>query len=469
MNEIHALSASELVALYTKGELSPVDVAHACFRRIESWEPQINAMYLVKREEALAQARAAEARWRAAAPLSPIDGVPITIKENIYTKGDPAPLGCAANASAQAKQEDAPAAARVREAGCVILGKTTMPDYAMLASGVSSFHGVTRNPWKLDRNTSGSSGGAAAAAAARYAPLHLGTDIGGSVRLPATHCGVFALKPSQGRVPVYPPFMGRVVGPITRTVEDAAGLLGVLTQPDARDFTGLPSKSAKYIGAPRSEDSSWVKSLRIGLLHNTRAGLTTDPEIRDAVQQAGTALEGEGAKLDELKPFLTQEMLDGLFQFFEARSYNDFAQLSREEQAKVLPHVAQWCTRRAPEFTGRQLMQAYLRIMEMRQAAVAACGQYDFVISPTSPILSFAAEAASPSTDPENPLPISYTVPYNMSEQPAAALNWRFSDGLPVGLQVIGRRFDDEGVLRLARILERIRPGQKEWPEPAVP
>ena len=149
----------------------------------------------------LEAAKASEARWRAKQPLSPLDGVPVTIKENIYTKGDPAPIGTKANDDAAPQPADSPPAARLREAGCVILGKTTMPDFGMLSSGLSSIHGITRNPWRLDRNTSGSSSGAGAAAAAGYAPLHLGTDIGGSVRLPATHCGIFALKPSLGRVP----------------------------------------------------------------------------------------------------------------------------------------------------------------------------------------------------------------------------------------------------------------------------
>src|SRR5690349_10267041 len=206
MAEIHDLSARELAAAYAMRELSPVEVTRVALERIAAWEPRINAMYRVSAERALAEAHAAEARWRAREPRSPLDGVPITVKENIYTRGDPAPIGTRANEDAPAQGADAPPAARVREAGCVILGKTTMPDYGMLSSGVSSLHGVTRNPWRLDRNTSGSSSGAGAAAVAGYAPLHLGTDIGGSVRLPAVHCGIFALKPSLGRVPIVPPF-----------------------------------------------------------------------------------------------------------------------------------------------------------------------------------------------------------------------------------------------------------------------
>jgi aspartyl-tRNA(Asn)/glutamyl-tRNA(Gln) amidotransferase subunit A len=188
------------------------------------------------------------------APLSPLDGVPVTLKENIATKGDPAPIGTAANAPASPQADDAPPAARLRQAGCVILGKTTMPDYGMLSSGVSSLHGITRNPWDTTRNTSGSSSGAGAAAAAGYAPLHLGTDIGGSVRLPATHCGIFALKPSHGRVPVYPPYLGRVTGPMTRDVESAAAMMNWLALPDARDYMSLPYRAIDFTAA-------WMRSI----------------------------------------------------------------------------------------------------------------------------------------------------------------------------------------------------------------
>src|SRR5499425_1413523 len=247
MPALHELTAHQLASAYATHALSPVEVVRAALARIDAWEPKIHAMYRIARDTALTEAAASEARWKSGAPLSAIDGVPLTIKENIYTRGDLAPLGTSANAAAPPQAADAPPAARVREAGCVLLGKTTMPDYGMLSSGLSSLHGVTRNPWQLDRNPSGSSSGAAAAAVAGYAPLHLGTDIGGSVRLPATHCGIFALKPSLGRVPVYPPYLGRVAGPMTRTVADAALLMNVLSRPDPRDFMSLPSAPHDYL------------------------------------------------------------------------------------------------------------------------------------------------------------------------------------------------------------------------------
>jgi aspartyl-tRNA(Asn)/glutamyl-tRNA(Gln) amidotransferase subunit A len=463
MPSIHDLSAAEISAAYASAELSPVEVTRALLARIDTWEPRLNAMYRVDREGALKQARDAEARWRVQAPLSPLDGLPVTIKENIATRGDPAPIGTAANLPAPPQPSDAPPAARLREAGCVILGKTTMPDYGMLSAGVSSAHGVTRNPWNTAKNTSGSSAGAGAAAAAGYAPLHLGTDIGGSVRLPATHCGVFALKPSLGRVPVYPPYMGRVTGPMTRDVEAAALMMNWLSLPDERDFMSLPYRAVDFAAGLDDLD---LRKLKIGLLPDMRAGLPVHAQVRAAAQAAARALESAGAKVEEMKSFLTPEMLDGMGKFFEARSYNDFVQLQPERQKKVLPFIAEWCNWRAARFTGRDVMQAYAQVMAMREAAVAACEPYDYVISPTSPILPYEAELPCPGNDPHNALPhIAFTVPYNMSEQPAASVNWTFSaDGLPIGVQLIGQRFDDAGVLKLSRKIEMLRPAQRPWP-----
>jgi aspartyl-tRNA(Asn)/glutamyl-tRNA(Gln) amidotransferase subunit A len=462
MATMQELDALQVAAQYAAGGLSPVEVARACLERIEAWEPRLNAMYRVDRENALAAARASEARWRARQPLSPLDGVPVTIKENIYTRGDPAPIGTKANDDASPQPADAPPAARLREAGCVILGKTTMPDFGMLSSGLSSIHGITRNPWNTARNTSGSSSGAGAAAAAGYAPLHLGTDIGGSVRLPATHCGIFALKPSLGRVPVYPPYIGRVTGPMTRDVASSAALMNLLARPDARDFMSLPYQQADYADI----DGLKPKGLRIAFLPEMKVGFAPHPEVRAAAAAAAKALESAGAVVEEIPSFLTEALMDGMSRFFEARSYNDYCQLPPAKQAKVLPFIVEWSGWRAKDFTGRDVMAAYGSYVALREAAIKATHAYDFVLSPTSPILPYEAELAAPGNDPRNAFPhICFTVAWNMSEQPAASLNWTFSkDKLPIGIQVIGRRFDDLGVLRLSRALERMRPQQLPWP-----
>ena len=464
MAATHEMDALQVAAQYSGGVLSPVEYTRACLERMEAWEPSLNAMYRIDREGALSAAKAAEARWRSKQPLSPLDGVPVTIKENIYTKGDPAPIGTLANEDAAPQPADSPPASRLREAGCVILGKTTMPDFGMLSSGLSSIHGITRNPWNTKRNTSGSSSGAGAAAAAGYAPLHLGTDIGGSVRLPATHCGIFALKPSLGRVPVYPPFIGRVTGPMTRDVAASAALMNLLSKPDARDFMSLPFEDIDF--SKGLEKSLNLKNLKIGFLPDMKVGLPVNAEVAAAAAAAAKALAAAGAIVEQMPSFLTAELLDGMCRFLEARSYNDYMQLSPAKQAKVLPFIAEWSTWRAKEFSGRDVMAAYNGYVSLRDTTVRACQPYDFVISPTSPILAYEAELPSPNNDPRNALPhIAFTVPYNMSEQPAASLNWTFSkDGLPIGIQVIGRRFDDLGVLRLSRALEQMRPAQKPWP-----
>ena len=196
-------------------------------------------------------------------------------------------------------------------------------------------------------------------------------------------------------------------------------------------------------------------------------GLAVHPEVRAAAESAASALAGAGCAVESIRSFLTAEMLDGMCRFFEARSYNDLMQLAPAKRAKVLPFIAEWCSARAAQFSGRDVMQAYTQVMAMREAAVAATAPYDFLLSPTSPVLPYEAELAAPGNDPHDALPhIAFTVAYNMSEQPAASINWSTSsEGLPIGVQLIGHRFDDAGVLRLARVVEELRPAQRRWPE----
>ncbi|MGH8766064.1 MAG: amidase family protein, partial [Burkholderiales bacterium] len=285
---------------------------------------------------------------------------------------------------------------------------------------------------------------------------------GGSVRLPATHCGIFALQPSLGRVPVYPPYIGRVTGPMTRDVASAAALMNILAKPDARDFMSLPYQPENYTDL----DGLDLKDLKIGFLPDMKVGLPVHAEVRAAAEAAAKALAAAGASVREMKPFLTAELSDGMCRFFEARSFHDYSQMPPAMQAKVLPFIAEWSTWRAKDFSGKDVFAAYQAYVTMRDVTVRACQPFDFVLSPTSPILPYEAELPSPNNDPHNALPhIAFTVPYNMSEQPAASLNWTFSkDKLPIGIQIAGRRFDDLGVLRLAHLLEQMRPKQLPWP-----
>ena len=463
MPHFQDLSAGELLAGYRARSFSPVEVVQALLAHIDAWEPRLHATWLLRPDAALAQARASEARWLRGAPCGPLDGVPMTLKDNIATQGDPTPLGTAALPLVPA-DADAPPAARLREAGAVLVSKTTMPDYGMLSSGLSSFHALARNPWDPAKGPGGSSSGAGAAAAAGYAPLHLGTDIGGSIRLPAGWCGVFGLKPSLGRVPIDPPYTGRAAGPITRSVHDAALMMQALSAPDARDSMSLPPETIAWAEA---DTPLPLRGLRLGLLLDADCGLPVDPEVRTAVAQAARLFEQAGAHVEPMRPFLTRQMLDGMDHFWRMRSMMDLRTLVPAQRAQVLPFIRDWAMS-AHGLDGPQVFQASQQFHATRVATVRACQPYDFVLSPVAPITAFAAELPSPTDDPLRPLEhIAFTVPYNMSEQPAASINCGYSaTGLPIGLQIAGRRFDDLGVLRLARAFEQLRGPQRPWPQP---
>ena len=456
------LSAVELLDAYRTRKLSPVEAMRSVILRLEAFEPHIAATFLCAPERALREARASEARWAKGEPIGPLDGVPVTIKDNIATRGAPTPLGTAASDMAAATG-DAPPAARLREAGAILFAKTTMPDFGMLSSGLSSYHRLARNPWKLDRNPGGSSAGAGAAAAAQYGPLHIGTDIGGSIRLPAGWCGVFGLKPSAGRVPIDPPYIGRVAGPITRSGVDAALMMATLSLPDVRDYSSLKFEALDWTVKPAAS-----KGLKLGLMLEAGCGDPVSPSVRAAVERAARDFEQAGAFVEPLPPFLNQEMLDGLDCFWRTRALVDIEALTPEKQAAVLPFIREWAYS-AKGLSGRDVFKGFSQIYAMRKAAVAATSRFQYVLAPTAPMTAFPAEWASPSRDPLRPFPqIGFTVAFNMSEQPAASVNCGFDgDGLPIGLEIIGGRFDDVGVLAAARAYEIIRStAMLAWPEP---
>ena len=460
--QLFRMSATALLEAYKSGALSPLEAMRSVLDRVARFEPHISATYLLSPERALAEAKASEERWRRGQPIGPLDGVPATVKDNIATKGDPVPVGTAASDMTPAAA-DAPPAARLREAGAILFSKTTMPDYGMLSSGLSSFHKLARNPWNVARNPGGSSAGAGAAAAAGYGPLHVGTDIGGSIRLPAGWCGLIGLKPSGGRIPIDPSYYGRVAGPLTRTVEDAALMMATLTRPDARDYSSLPPQALDW----RVKPLDW-RGVKVGLLVEAGCGDKPTPTVRREIERAARDIAAAGAIVEPLAPFLTQEMLDGLDRFWRMRSLIDLNALPAEKRAKVLPFIRVWAEA-ATGLDGETVFRGFNQMREMAKAAVAATLPYDFVISPTSPDVAYPAEWAMPSNDPYNAMAhIGFTVAYNMSEQPAATVNCAYDDdGLPIGLQIVGRRFDDLGVLSAAMAFEAMRAGEaRPWPEP---
>jgi aspartyl-tRNA(Asn)/glutamyl-tRNA(Gln) amidotransferase subunit A len=461
VTSLHDLSAVDLLAGFRAKQFSPSEVLEDVLAHIAVWEPHIKALYAFDPDGARTVAKASTERWQKGEPTGALDGVPVTIKDNIATKGVPVPLG-AASVKLVPATVDAPPAARLREAGAVIFSKTTMPDYGMLSSGLSSFHPLTRNPWDLSKNPGGSSAGAGAAGAAGYGPLHLGTDIGGSVRLPACWCGLVALKPSLGRIPIDPFYVGRVAGPMTRIVDDAALMMSVVSRPDRRDGMSLPPDNINWKALDKP-----VRKLRIGLMLDLGVGQPLEKEVRAVAVKAAKAFESAGAVVTEVDGILTREMLDGLDNFWRARMWDDLAKLSEGERAKALPYIVKW-GESATKLSGVDVIRGFNATMAIRTAAAKLFGDLDYVISPVSPVVNFPAEFASPVNDPEKPFEhIAYTVPWNMSENPALSINGGFSaSGFPIGVQIVGRRFDDLGVLAMAKAFEGMRGPQKPWPSP---
>lgn len=460
------MSAVELTAAYAAGDLSPVEVHDAVQEVIHAREPVLNAFWHHDEEGSRAAAKASESRWAQGEPLGALDGVPVTLKENVARAGVPMPSGNA-GVDPVVPTADAPITARVLEAGGVVLGSTVMPDWGMLSSGVSSLHGITRSPWDPAWTTGGSSSGAGAAAAGGYGPLHVGTDIGGSIRLPGTWLGLVALKPSFGRIPLDAPYLGRCAGPLTRTVADAAVFMSVLARPDPRDWTSLPPADVAW-----DDLDVDVTGLRVGLHLEAGCGAEVDPVVRAAVEEAAAVFARAGAQVEPVGAFLDQGLLDDLDLFWRVRSWRDYHALPAERRSRVLPYIAQWCHGGA-DVSGTKVLECYQSIAQIQARTVAATRPYDVVLSPVAPVAAFPAEQPMPFLEEGRGMAhIGFTAPYNMSGQPAISINCGFTgDGRPVGVQISGRRFDDLGVLRAAQWYEANRPPEAvpDWPDAAQP
>ena len=463
MTALTDLDAAGLLAGYASGRFSPTEAMTAVIDHVARWEPHLCALYAFDPAQAMREAAASTERWRRGA-AGPLDGVPVTLKELIATRGTPTPLGTAASVLAP-EAEDAPPAARLREAGAILFAKTTSPDLGMLSSGLSSFHPLARNPWDLATNPGGSSAGAAAAAAAGYGPLHVGTDIGGSVRLPAAWCGLVGFKPTLGRVPIDPYYVGRCAGPMTRTVADAALLMRVLARPDARDATSLPPEKIDW-----ERPLPGVHGLRIGLMPDAGCGMAVDMEILAAVEAAARLFERGGATLMTVPPVLDRGILDGIDIYWRARAWGDISAYPPERQGLILPYILQWA-QGAAAVSGPEAIAGFGATFTLRRRCAALFERVDAVLSPVTPNLSFPADWASPVNDPARPFEhIAYTLPWNMGEQPAVSINCGHSSGgTPIGLQIVTRRHADLQAIQLARWYEGRRGPMPRWPQPPSP
>lgn len=460
-DDIAMMTASRLVKLYRSGELSPVEATRAALARIERYNASLNAFNLVAAETALAAAAESEERWRLGAPRGPVDGVPVSIKDVLLTEGWPTLRGSKAIRRDQPWEEDAPSVARLREHGAVMLGKTTTPEFGWKGVTDSPLDGVTRNPWNPATTPGGSSGGASAALAAGMGALALGSDAGGSVRIPAGFTGVFALKAAFGRVPAYPlsPFGTLAnIGPMTRSVTDAALLLNIMSEPDPRDPYSLPYDGADYLHGL----DEGIEGLKIAY-SPTLGGHKVDPEIAALVDKAVQLLGGLGAEIVEAEPDTA-----GAEEVFRIHWYAGAANLLQRFDAVAIAEMDPGLQEVAEEGRGYSLLH-YMGAVARREAMTAAANafhqSYDLLVTPSLPIPAFAAGEEVPPGSGMTRWPewTPFTYPFNLTQQPAASVPCGLtSQGLPAGLQIVGPRFADALVLRAARAYEKAAP----WPFP---
>ncbi|MFE3636309.1 amidase [Streptomyces cellostaticus] len=447
------LTAVQLLDGYRKGEFGPVEATGQALERARRIQPEVNAFVRLLEEEALARARESQERWRRGEPAGLLDGVPVTVKDILLLRGHPTLRGSKAVSERGRWDEDAPSVARLREHGAVFLGKTTTPEFGWKGVTDSPLSGVTRNPHDPSRTAGGSSGGSAAAVALGAGPLSLGTDGGGSIRIPAAFCGIFGLKPTYGRVPLYPASaFGTLahVGPMTRDAADAALLLDVIGGPDPRDWSALPAPALSF----RAALDGGVRGLRVAYSPTLGGQVAVQPAVAAAVRRAVAGLAGLGAFVEEADPDFS-DPVEAFHTLWFAGAARVTGHLPPHLRESLDPGLRDICVPGA-----RASAQDYLAAVDVRMDLGRRMGlfheRYDLLLTPAMPLTAFEAGREVP---PGSGLRrwtgwTPFTYPFNLTQQPAATVPvGTDGDGLPVGLQIVAARHRDDLVLRAAHAL----------------
>lgn len=458
-DELCWMTAVELAAAIRRKKVSPVEAVDTVLARIEKLNPKLNAYCTVTADLARRKAKAAErALMQKGARLGPLHGVPFSIKDLLITKGVRTTWGSKLYAD-HVPEEDAPAVERLKAAGAILVGKTNTPAFGWIGATHNLVFGITRNPWNPERTPGGSSGGAGAAVAAGMAPLAVGTDGGGSIRIPSCFSGIFGLKPSFGRVPVYP-FSGAWslshAGPMTRTVADAALMLNVLAGPDERDPHSLPGQPIDYVEALRGS----LKGLRVAW-SSTLGYATVDPEIQAVCQRAVKRFKEFGCKLEAADPGWPGPY-EAWKVIFCGGIATRLALYLPERRQDIEPGLVR-IIEEALKWPPTSYVQAWFDRLTFWDHARKFFAKYDLLLTPTVACQPFKVGLDNPTEIAGRPIPdygwIPFTYPFNLTGQPAASVPCGFTrNGLPVGLQIVGRRFDDATVLRAAACFERAQP-----------
>jgi aspartyl-tRNA(Asn)/glutamyl-tRNA(Gln) amidotransferase subunit A len=467
-DELCWMPASELAAAIAKRKVSPVEVVDAALDRIARINPTLNAFVLVRDEAARKDARGAErAVMKRGARLGPLHGVPFSVKDLVITKDVRTTFGTPLYRD-NVPTEDAPMVERLLAAGAIMIGKTNTPTFGWIGATHNLLFGITRNPWNTERTPGGSSGGASAAVAAGLAPLAVGTDGGGSIRIPASCAGIFGHKPSYGRIPAYPPsgaWSLSHIGPITRTVKDAALMLNVCAGPDERDQYSLPASGVDYVKALRGS----LKGLRVAYSDNLGFADAVDAEVRQVTANAARAFRDLGCRVDQVNPGWPSPYESWYMIFCGGIATRMAPFLDRRDQIDPgLLRIIEETLKQPPT----KYVQAWFDRLAWWQHPRLFFEKYDLLLTPTIACPPFKVGLDNPSEIAAKPVPdyawIPYTYPFNMTGQPASSVPCGFTkDGLPIGLQIVGRRLDDATVLRASAAFEAARPWTDKRP-PAV-
>jgi len=445
------LPLRDILTLYQRRKLSPVEVTEACLKQILKYNPALNAFSILDEKHALHQARGSESRWMKNTPIGSLDGIPATIKDWFHCKGWPTRYGSTISGTFK-QPEDSPPVARLREQGAIFIGKTTLPEYGHKGVTHSPLTGITRNPWNMEKTPGGSSGGAAVAAATGMAFLNLGSDAGGSLRIPASFSGVFGFKPSPGLVPSWPSSLFSsfsAVGPLTRRVEDAALMMDILTQPDLRDWHALPWPPLHFAAALKKP----LPRLRIAYATSIN-GVSATPAVLDVMKKIRQLLDGLG-DVDDLA-LRAPRMVDVFNKHWSAFASHIVAQFNAREKKKLDPRFLLWAAR-GDALPLHDYLQAERDRLTIGEYFKGLLDTYDLLVTPTTAMTAFNAGVDMPTTEKGKPWDdwTPFTYPANLSKLSAASLPAGMSkDGLPVGVQIMGGFLKDVLVLQAARRLE---------------
>jgi aspartyl-tRNA(Asn)/glutamyl-tRNA(Gln) amidotransferase subunit A len=464
MTDLSMLGAAELVAGYRSGRFTPLEATRAALDAIALHDRRVNAFVLVDEEVALGMAADSTARYAAGETLGPADGIPVSIKDMFLTTGWPTLRGSTLSDAAGPWDEDGPAVARLRESGTVFLGKTTLPEFAWKGVTDSERHGVTGNPWGAELTSGGSSGGSATAVGLGMGTWSVGTDGGGSVRIPASFTGTVAFKPTYGLVPMYPssPY-GTLAhaGPMTRTVGDAAMMLDILARPDARDWSALPTPESSFLDGL----DGGVEGLSVAFSPDLGFG-TNDPEVDAAVRQAVQVLADAGARVEEVDLGLS-DPVDAFHVLWFTGAAKVLEPYGEDALGRVDPGLAAAVAELGITPTASDYLDAMAVRMSLGRSFGALHDTYDVLLCPTMPIAAFPAGQPSPDDWPSQLWTswTPYTYPFNMTQQPALSLPCGMTgDRRPIGLQVVGPRHGDRVVLRVAHAYERLTDWHRQAP-----